>query len=315
MNNSKLEIVVGCCKRDYFLAKICIASIRFYYPDIIINLVKDEFFGKFNTKKLEEGLNVQIMDLGYRNYGWGFAKIALLLSKIKEPNKKYLFLDADIILVGKVLDNIIPHIDNADFIVSPELTSYPETDWFKSTYYDLDQVKTIYSDFECINYTFNTGQIVITPGMFSAEELSDFIDVSRFPYWKNSSALKLPCVDQSLLNIILPRKHVFGDLILEKVDFMIWSGFKDRVNNLEFDKVISGSYPFLIHYAGDRRTPFLNEMIRSDLLIFFQDFYFSSTRTNAICRYKELLWDKKIIPLTIRLGSLKKRIFARRLLY
>ena len=64
MEINDLTIVVCCHKKDYFLARICVASIRYYYPSILIELVKDEGNGKFNTTELEKNLHVKAVDLG-----------------------------------------------------------------------------------------------------------------------------------------------------------------------------------------------------------------------------------------------------------
>lgn len=41
MNLGDLTVVVCCNRKDYFFARICVASIRYYYPEINIEIIKD----------------------------------------------------------------------------------------------------------------------------------------------------------------------------------------------------------------------------------------------------------------------------------
>jgi hypothetical protein len=63
MQINDLTIVVCCNKKDFFFARICIASIRYYYPDINIELIKDPGNGKFNSGELEKYFNVIDVEL------------------------------------------------------------------------------------------------------------------------------------------------------------------------------------------------------------------------------------------------------------
>lgn len=48
-----ITIVVFCNKLDFFLTRICVTSIRYFYPSIRILLVKDEIHGRFSTSLFE----------------------------------------------------------------------------------------------------------------------------------------------------------------------------------------------------------------------------------------------------------------------
>ncbi|WP_394771887.1 hypothetical protein [Mucilaginibacter sp.] len=69
MKLNDLTVVVCCNRKDVFLARICIASIRYYYPDIDIELVKDSGNGTFNTYELEKYFGVKVVDLGIKKLG------------------------------------------------------------------------------------------------------------------------------------------------------------------------------------------------------------------------------------------------------
>ena len=45
----EIKIVVACFKKDIHIARICVASVRYWYPDIDIYLLKDLSFGDFSN--------------------------------------------------------------------------------------------------------------------------------------------------------------------------------------------------------------------------------------------------------------------------
>lgn len=270
---NSLEIVILCYKKDLYLTKICVSSIRYFYPNINIYLVKDEIAGVFSTKQLEKKFSVQVMDLGLKKYGWCTGKISLIVSE-KLAGRKFLLLDTDIVFIGKVLDKLLPELDNTDFIVSPEYGSNPETAWFKRTYYDLNWAKSNYPDHEFPGYTFNCGQMVVTPGKISANEIVKYISFDSFPYWTEIAGKQLPCRDQSLLNILYPLKFKRQEIRMLEIPFQLWSESLE-IKELTLEQIAyKNGYPFLIHWAGANRTPYLKAMTRSDILIFFQREYY-----------------------------------------
>src|SRR5258706_4587306 len=197
------DIVILCNKSDFYLTKICVASIRYYYPSVRIYIVKDELNGSFSTGELERAFGVTVIDLGLKHYGWCTGKIAVLLSD-KLAGRKILLLDSDIVFAGKVLEKVLPAMETADFIVSPEYGNNPDSDWFARTYYRMDWARECYPDHTFPGYTFNCGQLVVTPGKINADDIVDYVDLSSFPYWTSKADEHLPCRDQSLLNILLP---------------------------------------------------------------------------------------------------------------
>jgi lipopolysaccharide biosynthesis glycosyltransferase len=269
-----LDIVILCNKLDFFLTKICVASIRYYYPLIPVYIVKDELNGKFSTTEMESRFDVKILDLGLKKYGWCTGKISALLSS-QHANKKMLLLDSDIIFIGKVLDKLIPELYKNDFIVSPEHHIETNTSWFKGTYYNMEWALRTYPDFIFPGFTFNCGQMVITPGKFKKEELINYIDLSKFPYWTKLTSELLPNRDQSLLNVLLPLKQSRKEISLSPIAFQLWSGTKEIIDKLNLKQITSNEgYPFLIHWAGVLRIPYLKKMTRSDILLFFQKEYY-----------------------------------------
>src|SRR5258708_6586585 len=83
------------------LTGLCVASIRYWYPEIPIYLIKDEVAGTFCTEEIKRVWNVGILHTEDRAFGWGFAHLEPLLLERKQ---RFLVMDVDIVFVGRVLD-------------------------------------------------------------------------------------------------------------------------------------------------------------------------------------------------------------------
>lgn len=277
MKNPPVYIV--CHRKDYFLAQIAVSSVRYFYPDIEINLIKDGVNGNFDTGELERCFKVNIVNLGKYKYGWTSAKMFLLLSN-ELRDKKLFLLDADVVFVGRVLDRLT-NWNRYDFIVSPEYIDTPKSENFNKYYYDYRYFKTIYSTLFFPGYTFNTGNILISPGIITHQEIRKYFNPKQYPYWTDLSEKTLPTRDQSLLNLLIPLKAKAHQIKLKRVSYMWWFA-QDEVSNLRLKDIATGKYKYLIHWAGGKRIPYIHKMRRGDILMFFQRNYYSQLRYGFI---------------------------------
>jgi hypothetical protein len=223
MEINDLTIVVCCNKNDYFLARICVASIRYYYPTISIELVKDEGNGKFNSTELEKNLQVKVVDLGVKKMGWSGAKFHYLYQMPR--GKKVLMLDADIVFTGPFLQRLLPSISSNDYVVSIDESDLSDTEWIRKTYFDMDAIRAAYPTYQFPGYFFNAGQIFVTVGSISNTILDQFFNVNTYPYWKKKELF--PLVDQSVYNYLLPTLAAENQIKLGKERFMIWAKSKE----------------------------------------------------------------------------------------
>src|SRR5580658_6519198 len=46
------RVLIACCKSDVHLARICVASVRFWNPEIPVFLIKDSMQGAFSTTEI-----------------------------------------------------------------------------------------------------------------------------------------------------------------------------------------------------------------------------------------------------------------------
>lgn len=266
---NNIPIVVFANRKDFFLTKICVASIRYFYPDIDIYLVKDYLNGPFNTNILSKTFNVKVVDLGKKYFGWSAAKLHFLISD-KLPIGKYLTLDSDIIFTGRVLECIA---DEGDFVVSKEV--YELTDIVKGIFLDPDKVENIFSSYTYPGYFFNAGQMVVTLGKIKAAHLAAVFDPNNYPYYLKTKPYELPLVDQGILNAVLPTLAAQNIIELGAVTYMKGSKeyFSESTNNDSSILNQVDKFPFLIHYAGDLRVSDISKMKGANLLSFFQNYY------------------------------------------
>lgn len=283
-------IYIICHRNDYFLAQIAISSIRYYYPTVEINLIKDEISGKFDTKELEKYYKVNIVDLSKIRYGWTSAKIFLLLSK-KLKGEKIFLLDADIVFVGKVLDKLSPSWKEYDLIVNPEYSDTPESQNFSQYYYDYQYFKRHYPSLEFPGFTFNTGNMMVSIGLIKNSEIKKYFNFNKYPYWTKIAEKYLPTRDQSLLNVLLPIKAKKGLINWKQIPLMLWFA-QDGVQDLSIRDIEKGKKDFLIHWAGGKKTPFVLGMRRGDILLFFQKHYYSLLPCGGIRYYLNLFKER-----------------------
>lgn len=280
--NNDISIVVFANSKDFFLTKLCVASIRFYHPDVEILLAKDELNGKFSSSILEKKFNVKRIKLQRKYFGWGSAKLHFPLD-YSTSKKRYLILDSDIIFTGKLMDRL--NAIDADFIVHPEVYDEPFTDLVKEIFIDPEQVKTIYPEYKYPGYFFNTGQMVLTPALFDCKLLERCFNRNKYPYFTDRKIFTM--VDQSVYNAILPIMFANKKIKYSLTDFMLWSGdFFNKDENNKIETYLDGNLKFLVHYAGDIREIDLSKMNGSNLLYFFREQY-----------------EKKLSPLQIRLSN------------
>lgn len=267
-----LTIVVFCHKMDFFLTRICVASIRYFYPSIKILLVKDELNGNFSTKEIERRFDVKIYDCERKKFGWAASKTFFLLQA--KEGEKYLLLDSDIVFVKDFLENVYSRYKDADIIVSPEYQTDITSAWIKHIYFDVSKVLNFDDSYYYPGYFFNTGQIFILGGVIKYQHLEAVFDKEKFPFWKRLDIF--PLVDQSAYNYIFPKLHQENKLRLIADKFMSWSE-SDEVKTIKISEIILAKSEIgVIHWAGALRTPFIKKMTRADILIFFQNEYYKN---------------------------------------
>lgn len=304
-----IKIVIAVNKKDVWFCRICVASIRYYYPKVEILLLKDYLNGKFSTKEIEETWNAEVIKFSIKNFGWSAAKIHFYTDE-RFANQKFLVIDSDIVFVGRLLDQLFVKNFDTDVIVSEEAHTNFKSDWFKKTYYDYITIKSFDSEFEYPGYSFNCGQLFCKGNFILKKSVANYFNFSGNPSWKRTDIF--PLVDQSLFNYLLPKLASLGSLKIGRENYMLWSESKGLINEITISDLYGGTkYPYLIHWAGALRTPVLSKMSRSDILNFFENYYYSQVKYGRMIRLKNNFRNKLILNMRQIKRNLKINLFEK----
>lgn len=264
-------VIVLCWKGDFRLARICLASVRYFYPHIPLYLMKDETRGTFGTTEVEAALDVRTHGLAGR-HGPGFGKLELLF---RPEFGRFLYIDADEIMTGPVLDSLAVH--SADFVVVPDGPNRVSPD-IDRLYYDRKLLRALDPSYRLPRFHFNTGQFVAQAGAMSRADFGDLVAWGQPSRVRHREIFKLH--EQGLLNYALQRLVAARRVTLEYAEFM-------HLARTDYFKTVSlaeiaarRARPLLFHWAGARRG-FLSAMRRPDLLRFFEDHYYSHVPRGA----------------------------------
>lgn len=275
------KIAIACFKKDLYLLRPCIASIRYWYPDIEIFLIKDLIAGDFSTKEFEKYFNVKIFETDMKYFGWPWSKLSVIFDSKKD---RYLFLDSDIVLVGKVVDFLNQF--NDDFIVTGIEEKDEKASLVTRDYIDIEKIKTFDPQFKYPGFGFNGGQIVMTSGMLSKNDFERVIDFSstisnKFPHiFKHG--------DQGILNYVFAKCKDAGKISVRYVNFWVWPNMP-QAQELELESIKNKTgYPLVLHWAGAKPVQF-NKYHRFDILMFYEKLYYQQAPFGFIKRYKRKL--------------------------
>ncbi len=255
-------IYLAACSRDARLTRICVASIRYFYPDIPIRLLAGDILQRGLAEELKRYWNVDLVDLPPGDYGWGLVKLEPLFGPAGES---FLVMDVDTVFTGRVLD--IRAESDAPFFVDDEQLSDAD---FKRLYYDWDKLREIDPKVQSARTAFNVGQWFGTAGLVKREEFDRWVD------WTLPRRLRYPEFfmggDQGVMNYVILQKEAFEGLRIERRTIMRWPG--NSMDGLDVQNVSKGTAPpLVIHWAGMKST-FLRNMVGADLLVFFERYYY-----------------------------------------
>ena len=285
----KIEgVVISCYRFDLQLTRLCVASVRYWYPHIPIWLLKDRHYGDFSTQEMEKYWNVQVYPSRQKTQGWGFGKLEVMTEL---PARRLLLLDSDIVFAGKVLD-LLESFDE-DLLVDKEDFDAAAVE---VQFFSLDKLRQLDPNYVFPGYGFNGGQIVATTGRLTTRDYDGLID------WHTRTATH-PDVfkkgDQGLTNYVVLRKVQRGQLTIHRVPFMVWPGEAARAQHIHLgDLTPDGPHQQVIHWAGLGWGKTLQQMPRSEILLHFENIYYSRIPLGSwLCQWRRVrfLLDRSLI--------------------
>jgi hypothetical protein len=275
------KIVIGCYRGDVWLVQTCVASIRHWYPDRPIYLLKDLARGDFDTSEIGKYWDVNVLDIGQPvKYGTSLSKTELFF--VQPDGQRILYIDSDILFVGPVVEALEAH--DSDFIVSPSWVGDPGSEHVSGYYYRWPELQRFDPAFQYPGYVFNAGQMVITSGLIRRAELDCFyfdkVKVREATVFTDRH-------DQGVLNYLLPKLAADGRISLLPFEFKLFAHpsliGKHRLP-LQSQRDRTG-LPYLVHYAGPK-YPLNLWRVRHDLLDYFDSLYYSRIPDGGAKRIK-----------------------------
>jgi hypothetical protein len=287
------RIYLGACAWDGRLTRICVASIRYFYPDIPIQVLAGDRLELGLAAELKRYWNVDVAVLPSGDYGSGFVKLEPLFGP---SGQRFMVVDVDTIFAGKVLD---AHADAAaPFVVDDE--NLPEAD-LKRLYYDWDALRGVDPRVQPAWRAFNTGQWFGVAGVLTRADFDPWVE------WTMPRRLRFPqhfmTGDQGIQNYVLIQKAALEGLALERRRIMRWPGH--GLDDIDVGRVARGEAPpVVIHWAGMKGL-LLRDMVRGELLQFFEDHYYARLPAGRLRRRFALarhLWIRGAHEVSRRVG-------------
>lgn len=262
-------IILLCYAGDVHLARSCVASIRYWMPDIPLWLHKDVKTADFYTKDIEEAWDVQLMDSSKTSMGSLLTKIALFASDLKG---RYLIIDSDIVFLG----DLVAYLEqfDADIHVSTPADK-PSAGFMAEHYFDFESVKHYSPKMHHPAFGFNTGHIVLDRNVLNKKDFRPIVSwISGHPIVADKSFM---LGDQGIMNFIVHRAYQNGTIKLCYEMYHYWAKHQEAdvypIENIKKQKGI----PKLIHWAGTIDKDNNCNTPRFDIIEFFQEYYHQNT--------------------------------------
>jgi hypothetical protein len=265
-------IYIAASARDARYTRICVASVRYFYPDVAIKLLAGGPLERGLADELRYYWNVGMADLPSGDYGWGFVKLEPLFGPRGE---RFLVLDSDTVMAGPVLD--LCSGSDAPFIVDDETQSEADT---RRLYYDWRLLSQIDPEAQPPRFVFNSGQWFGTAGMLARLDFGPWLE------WTMPRRLRYPAIfkqgDQGVFNYMVNQKAAAGGLNVRRRKIMRWPGH--GMDGVSAASVADRTAPpLVVHWAGMKK-PRLGDMTGAGLLQFFEKRYFQRLPAGSVRR-------------------------------
>lgn len=268
------KVVVACFKKDMYLLRPCIASINYWYPDAEIYLLKDYKQGDFDTSEIEKYFNAKVFDTKMKYFGWPWSKLAILL---KEEKDEFLFLDSDIVVLGKVLDKL--NSIDADIIVTGRVESDKYSQGVSSHYFEVKEVEKNDPEYKYPGFVFNGGQIAMTSGLLKKKDFEPVISFE--PEITNTQPDLFKHGDQGALNYLLAKADQNNKIKLKHADFWIWPA-SPKASDIDLDSIKrKEGIPYVLHWAGIKPVDY-RRFKRYDIMSFYENEYYKHVPMGSI---------------------------------
>lgn len=262
---------------------VCLASIRYWHPEVEIVIVKNQNCGSFDISFLQKHYRVSFLQKPSFTYGKFFGSLEPVLSGAAE---RFLCLDTDTALTGPLLQELSRFPE--DFIVDREETT-PEK--LRTLYWDPDRISQHVEGYTPLWFAFNNG---IFCGRGDRITVSDF---EGFMEWRPGTEPRMkdeccfPMSDQSAINVVLNIKSQNGQTSVRREHVMIYPPFYGGSE----DELLAGIMSRqsrerrAIHWADQKSLPLDVRPLAKVYQFYFNLFLADFSKMGRI-RIKSLLW-------------------------
>jgi hypothetical protein len=296
-------IYIAASASDARYTRVCVASIRYFYPQVPIKLLAGGPLERGLKEELARYWDVGIADVRPGNWGWGFVKLEPLFGR---PGERFMVVDSDTVFAGRVLATWLA--STADFLVDDEQQSKAD---LERLYYDWRKVAAVYPATRPPQFVFNSGQWFGTSGIITRADFALFVDWSSMPPKVRRADLFMPG-DQGVLNYVLNRKATLERICVDRRKIMRWPGH--GLDGISASSVANGTAPpVVVHWAGLKKIR-IGAMAGGDVLRFFERLYYSrlpaarARRFWATVKYPAAEWHD---DLTVRFRQRWRMITTR----
>src|SRR5262249_36450745 len=257
-------VYVAASGRDARYTRICIASIRYFYPQVPIKLLAGGPLECGLKEELARYWDVRTDDVRPSNWGWGFVKLEPLFGR---PGERFMVVDSDTVFAGHVLATWAASA--ADFLVDDEQQSEADV---QRLYYDWRKVAAIDPAARPPQFVFNSGQWFGTSGIITRADFALLVDWSGRPPKLRRADLFMPG-DQGVLNYVLNQKVMRDGVLVDRRNIMRWPAL--GMKGITAQSIANGmAPPLVVHWAGIKKSR-IGAMAGGDVLQFFEQLYYS----------------------------------------
>lgn len=271
-------IYIAASAHDGRYTRICIASIRRFYPDAPIKLLPGGTLEPGLAEEAARYWNVGMADVPAGDWGWGFVKLLPLFGR---PGERFMVVDSDTAFAGTVLEQRPDAL--ADFVVDDEQQSEADT---HRLYYDWKKVALSDPQARPPAFVFNSGQWFGVAGLVDRTDFGAVVDWAPMPPGLKLAGCFMPG-DQGVLNYVLNQKSALDGLRVAPRKIMHWPGH--GMAGFTAQTVASGAAPpVVIHWAGMKKHR-LGAMAGADILFAFERDYYARVPGGEGLRLKRAL--------------------------
>lgn len=299
MTKQDFGIIIGCAENDLYLLKGCIESVKHSMGNHAIGILYDGYHLN-KLKKITNHYNVvEIIDrnavdriiLKKMSFGYGLTK---MLSFWYSPFNHFLYLDADIIIYGNVMMNVMT--TDYDIVIS-RIEDYHDEEWVSNFFYDKALLKKHFPEYRQDTYDNN---LFCTGVFWSKKNIIDVTWYEEMLMFINEHPDVFKCGDQGLLNYMIFTLHANNKIRIGRV-------FEQILCNEHNTRQLINKYPlirykaepnkaYLLHYAG--KKPMVYNLDMAPYMRYFRMLYLINNHGyNALLAHLILFFED--LPLFI----------------